>query len=54
MKDWLKNIFQLKNELFWRAAAERLAEKYVPDEKQTVSTGSTWLLFEKIKENVFH
>ena len=33
---------------------EGLAEKYVPVEEWVVSTGSSWLLYEKIKENGFH
>ena len=33
---------------------ERLTEKYVPVEKWTVSTGSSWLLSEKMEENGFH
>ena len=33
---------------------ERLAEKYVPVEEKTTSTGSSWLLYEKMEENGFH
>ena len=33
---------------------KRLAKKYVPVEEKTTSTGSSWLLYEKMEENGFH
>ena len=33
---------------------ERLAEKCVPVEEKSASTGNSWLLFEKMEENGFY
>ena len=44
-------LFLVDVKLVSTSRYERLAEKYVPIEEWTVSTGSSWLLSEKMKES---
>ena len=47
-------MFQVDKKLVSTSWDEGLAKKYVLVEQWTVSTGSSWLLSEKIEENGFH
>ena len=49
-----KVVFPVDKKLVFISWNERLAEKYVPVEEKTTSTGSSWLLYEKMEENGFH
>ena len=46
-------LFLAVKKLFCTSRNEGLAEKYVQKKRKTASTGSSRLLFEKIKENDF-
>ena len=46
-------LFPVDKKLVSTSRNERLSEKHVPVEEWTVSTGSSWLLSEKMKENGF-
>ena len=47
-------LFPVDKNLVFTSRNEGLAEKYVPVEEKTASTGSSWLLSEKMEENGFH
>ena len=49
-----KILFPVDKKLVFTSRNEVLPEKYVPVEEWTVSTGSSWLLSEKMKEYGFH
>ena len=46
-------LFIIDKKLISTSRNETMSEKYVPIEEWTVSTGSSWLLSEKMKEYVF-
>ena len=46
-------LFPVDKKLVFTSQNEELAEKYVPVDEKTASTGNSWLLFEKMEENVF-
>ena len=53
-KTWnKKTLFPVDKKLVFTRRNEGLAEKYVP-EKKTASTGSSWLVSEKVEEIGFH
>ena len=59
LKFWKKTrnkttLFPVDKKLVSNRRNKGLTEKYVPNEEWTASTGSSWLLSEKIKENWFH
>ena len=47
-------VFPVDKKLVSTSRNEELAKKYVPVEERTASTGSSWLLSRKMKENWFH
>ena len=47
-------MFPVDKKLVFTSRNDGLAEKYVPVEEKTASTGNSWLLFEKKEENSFH
>ena len=47
-------LFPVDKKLVFTSRNEVLPEKYVPVEEWAVSTGSSWLLSEKMKEYGFH
>ena len=47
-------LFSADKKLVFTSRDEGLAEKCVPVKEKTTSTGSSWLLSEKMEENGFH
>ena len=49
-----KTLFPVEKKLVFTSRNEQLAEKYVSVEEKAASTGSSWLVSEKMEGNGFH
>ena len=47
-------MFPVDKKIIFSSGNEVLAKNYVPAEEKTASTGSSWLLSEKMEKNGFH
>ena len=47
-------LFPVDKKFVLTSRNEELGQKYVSVEEKTASAGNSWLVFEKMEENVFH